>query len=85
MSLGRYVKAKKVPSPRTLEAGGRVFHGWTEEEIKHVRKLLPKIANGRKTRWQRQREAEREKQRKSKKKTQPRAAGPHKQRTKKKK
>jgi hypothetical protein len=27
-------------------------HAWTEEEIDHVRQLLPKIANGRKTRYQ---------------------------------
>jgi hypothetical protein len=30
------------------------IHLWTEEEIEHVRKLLPKIANGRKTRYKKQ-------------------------------
>lgn len=31
-------------------------HLWSEEEIEQIRKLLPKIANGRKTRWQREKE-----------------------------
>jgi predicted DNA-binding transcriptional regulator AlpA len=52
MSLGRYIKAKKIPAPTVLEAGNKSLHGWTESEIEHVRKLLPKIANGRKTRYQ---------------------------------
>jgi len=37
-------------------AGGLKVHAWTEEEIEQVRKLLPKIANGRKTRYQKLRE-----------------------------
>lgn len=32
------------------------IHFWTEEEIEHVRELLPKIANGRKTRYSKLRE-----------------------------
>ncbi len=66
MSLGRYIKAKKVPAPQMLQAGGKTLHGWTKAEIEHVRKLLPKIANGRKTRYQKLRERQ--------KKTQPNAA-----------
>ena len=42
--------------PQKLSSGGMTIHAWTEEEIENVRKLLPKIANGRKTRWQRARE-----------------------------
>ena len=76
MSLGRYIKAKKVPAPQMLEVGDARLHAWTEEEIEHVRKLLPKIANGRKTRYQKLRE---------KQKTQPGAAVPHKSRKPKKK
>jgi hypothetical protein len=49
---------------------------WTEEEIEHVRKLLPKIVNGRQTRYPKLRE---------KQKAQPRAAVPHKTRKPKKK
>jgi hypothetical protein len=30
-------------------------HDWTEAEIERVRKLLPKIANGRKTRYKKSR------------------------------
>ncbi len=52
MTLSRYIRAKKVPAPTTLEVGRARLHAWTEEEIEHVRKLLPKIANGRKTRYQ---------------------------------
>ncbi len=51
-SLSRYIKAGKVPAPKILEVGSASLHAWTEEDIEHVRKLLPKIANGRKTRYQ---------------------------------
>jgi excisionase family DNA binding protein len=56
MTLGRYIKAGKVPAPRIFESGRVKLHGWTEEEVEGLRKLLPKIANGRKTRWQKIRE-----------------------------
>jgi predicted DNA-binding transcriptional regulator AlpA len=56
MSLGRYIMAKKVPAPRMFQVGSTTLHGWTEEEVEAVRKLLPKIANGRKTRYQKLRE-----------------------------
>jgi len=55
---------------------GGVRYLWTEQDIEHVRKLLPKIANGRKTRYSKRKETE---------KTQPRAAVPHKSRKTKKK
>jgi hypothetical protein len=50
-TLSRYIAEKKVPAPKIIEAGGNTVHLWTEDEIEHVRKLLPKIANGRKTRY----------------------------------
>ena len=53
-SLVRYIKAGKVPKPRSATSGGMTIHFWTEDEIEHVRQLLPKIANGRKTRYQKQ-------------------------------
>jgi len=71
-TLARYIEQKKVPAPSFLKAGQRTNHAWTEEEIEHVRQLLPKIANGRKTRYQKLRE--------KKKDAQPRAAVPHKTR-----
>jgi predicted site-specific integrase-resolvase len=77
-TLANYVVVGKVPAPETVTVGRRIVHMWTEEEIEHVRKLLPKIANGRKTRYQKLRERQG---------TQPRAAALHKKRklTKKKK
>jgi predicted DNA-binding transcriptional regulator AlpA len=51
-TLSNYIAVKKVPAPKVIKFGKFVVHSWTEEEIEHVRKLLPKIANGRKTRYQ---------------------------------
>ncbi len=77
-TLAHYVAVGKVPSPEVIITGKgkRVVHAWTEEEIEHVRKLLPKIANGRKTRYQKLRE--------KKESSQPRAAAPRKPKQKKK-
>jgi predicted transcriptional regulator len=55
-ALSKYISSKKVPAPRSVTSGGMTIHLWTEMEIENVRKLLPKIANGRKTRWQRQKQ-----------------------------
>jgi predicted transcriptional regulator len=52
IALSRYVAMNKVPSPAVITLGRSKVHIWTESEIDHVRKLLPKIANGRKTRHQ---------------------------------
>jgi predicted DNA-binding transcriptional regulator AlpA len=75
-TLSRYIEEKKVPAPSFLKAGKRTNHAWAEEQIEHVRQLLPKIANGRKTRYQKLRE---------KQKAQPVEAVPHKTRKPKKK
>jgi len=53
-TLSRYISAKKVPSPRVLNVGAFQVHSWTEEDIERVRALLPKIANGRRTRHKKQ-------------------------------
>ncbi|HEY7403978.1 MAG TPA: hypothetical protein VIB39_10680 [Candidatus Angelobacter sp.] len=55
-TLAHYVAVGKVPAPEVIIVGKgkRVVHAWTDAEIEHVRQLLPKIANGRKTRWQKQ-------------------------------
>ena len=50
--LSKYIRTGKIPAPRSVTAGGNTVYLWSEEEIEHVRKLLPKIANGRKTRYQ---------------------------------
>ena len=73
-TLARYIAVGKLPAPAILEVGSRTVHSWTEEDIERARRLLPKIANGRKTRYQKLRE---------KQKTQARVPAPHK--TKKKK
>jgi len=56
MTLSRYIRAKKVPAPAIFAVGESSLHAWTEEEIEYVRKLLPKIANGRKIRYSKLRE-----------------------------
>ncbi len=65
-TLANYIEVGKVPKPETVKAGKRMIHLWTSKEIEYVRKALPKIANGRKTRWQKQREAQAKKQTKKK-------------------
>jgi predicted DNA-binding transcriptional regulator AlpA len=68
-TLARYVEQGKLPAPKKIYLGGFQVHVWTVEEIEQVRQLLPKIANGRKTRWQKEREAQNRKQRKIKSKS----------------
>jgi len=46
-TLSRYIAAKKVPAPKTVQLGGIRVHAWSERDIEHVRKLLPKLKNGR--------------------------------------
>jgi predicted site-specific integrase-resolvase len=50
--ITKYIKTGKIPKPRMTEGAHRYI--WTDEEIEHVRQLLPKIANGRKTRYKKQ-------------------------------
>lgn len=47
--ITKYIKTGKIPKPKMTEGAHRYI--WTEAEIEHVRQLLPKIANGRKTRY----------------------------------
>ncbi len=75
-TLSNYLAVGKLPAPETIAVGRRIVHMWTEEQIEQVRQLLPKIANGRKTRYSKL---------KKKKDAQPRAAVPHKSRKSKKK
>lgn len=75
-TLSRYLSAGKVPKPKTATSGGITIYLWTEEEIEHVLTLLPKIANGRKTRYQKLRakqkaQAKKPVPRKTKKKSKP--------------
>ena len=55
--------------PEIIKAGRSTVHSWTEEEVENLRQLLPKIANGRKTRYQKQKaQAKKPMPRKTKKK-----------------
>src|SRR5262249_8738467 len=49
-TLAHYLASGKLPMPTVLKVGTASLHAWTDAEIENVRKLLPKIANGRKTR-----------------------------------
>ena len=50
-TLSRYIAAKKVPAPEEIMAGGMRMRLWSERDIERLRATLPKIANGRKTRY----------------------------------
>ena len=71
-ALSHYIQSGKVAAPPETMAGGMRMRLWSENDIERLRKALPKIANGRKTRYS-----------KLKQKAQPKKAVPRK--TKKKK
>jgi excisionase family DNA binding protein len=54
-TLTRYIQSGKIPAPKLKTLGGMRIRLWSETDIQQVRALLPKIANGRKTRYQKQR------------------------------
>jgi excisionase family DNA binding protein len=56
VTVQAYIAAGKIPAPALLRAGAGKLRIWTEEDIERVREVLPKIANGRKTRYQRLRD-----------------------------
>jgi predicted site-specific integrase-resolvase len=55
-TLAKYLADGKLEPPETMTVGKRIVHMWTDAEIENVRQLLPKIANGRKTRYSKLRE-----------------------------
>jgi predicted site-specific integrase-resolvase len=67
-TLNRYIAAGKIAVPPVQELGGGKFRLWSEGDIEKVRKILPKIANGRKTRYQKERAKKKGSKRASKKK-----------------
>jgi len=56
-TLSTYLKAGKIPEPQSIIAGNMKIYLWTDADIERARKLLPKIANGRKTRHQKKQSA----------------------------
>ncbi len=73
-ALSKYISGRKIPAPKSITSGRMTLHLWTDAEIETVRQLLPKIANGRKTRYSKLRE---------KQKAQPKKAVPRKPKKKK--
>lgn len=53
-TLIRHIDNGKVPAPESMKIGKRDVRAWTERDIERVREILPKIANGRKSRYQQQ-------------------------------
>src|SRR5262245_37088098 len=84
-TLANYVVIGKVPRPETVQHGERTIHIWTEAEIENVRQLLPKIANGRKTRYKKQSAPSNQQSAKVKKEDTESGGATHKQRKPKKK
>jgi len=54
-TLSRYIASGKVPAPERVKIGMLNVRGWTDQDIERLREILPKIKNGRKTRYQKQR------------------------------
>jgi len=50
-TLDRYLAANKIPAPEPTQVGEVRLRIWSDEDVERVRKILPKIANGRKTRY----------------------------------
>jgi predicted DNA-binding transcriptional regulator AlpA len=50
-TLAKYLADGKLSPPETVKVGKKIVHMWTDAEIEHVRQLLPKVANGSKTRY----------------------------------
>jgi predicted transcriptional regulator len=59
--LSKYIKAGKIPAPKTVTSGRMTLHLWSEKDVELIRQLLPKIANGRKTRYQKRKRKKPEK------------------------
>lgn len=64
-TLTRYIQAGKVPAPETTMVGGMRIRLWSEDDVQAVRALLPKIANGRKTRYHKKRKPQPKRKRKT--------------------
>jgi hypothetical protein len=50
-SLNRYIAAKKIPLPPLIRVGGVRVRLWSDKDIAKVQDILPKLKNGRKTRY----------------------------------
>jgi predicted site-specific integrase-resolvase len=57
VTVQNYIAVGKIPVPPLQEFGGGKLRVWTDADIEKVRKLLPKIANGRRTRYQKKKQS----------------------------
>jgi hypothetical protein len=78
-TLNKFIALKRIPIPPITRVGRIRVRLWADGDIQRVREILPKIANGRKTRQKKKRlTVGRPQTAKTKKKTPPRAAAPEK-------
>lgn len=57
ITLQRYIVKKRIPVPRLTRVGAGKFRIWTERDIENLRRVLPSLKNGRKTRYTKQQPA----------------------------
>jgi predicted DNA-binding transcriptional regulator AlpA len=55
-TLSRYITSGKISAPPEIMAGGMRMRLWSDSDIEKLREALPKVKNGRKTRYQKLRE-----------------------------
>lgn len=56
-SINRYIADKKIPMPPVVKVGGVKVRLWSNGDIERVRAMLPKIADGRKTRYKKKQQS----------------------------
>ncbi len=49
-TLNKFIGLGQIPEPPVTEVAGMRVRLWSDADIERVRQILPKIANGRKTR-----------------------------------
>jgi predicted site-specific integrase-resolvase len=77
-TLSHYMSVGKIPAPKSVTTGDITVYLWTDADLEKARQLLPKIANGRKTRYKKKSALSNQQSAKTKKKTQARVPAPHK-------
>jgi len=55
LTLQRYIASKKIPVPPVTTVYGMKVRIWTEQDIEKVKRVLPSIRDGRKTRYSKHR------------------------------
>jgi predicted DNA-binding transcriptional regulator AlpA len=50
-TLTRHIQSGKVTAPKPTMVGGMRMRLWSESDVERLRAVLPKIRNGRKTRY----------------------------------